>query len=207
MRVACFAHHVVRQALSAAPVSLVWRWQQVQGSPIANRRTPSGGEYVPVGIPDFKSGEGRKTALGGFDSCLLRHFQSLDFVDKFIKRGQINQHSDVHPENVGRCNHSLVWIGCAFSTYARAMAVHVEVNMPALKMRRDGSSAWLLAGATSGVDVGGIIYVHAADGNHYRPWLFINGVAREFGEPLPQLAMAARAVEHEVARVTVTSAV
>jgi hypothetical protein len=28
---------------------------------------------VPVGHPDFKSGEGRKTALGGFDSCLLRH--------------------------------------------------------------------------------------------------------------------------------------
>jgi hypothetical protein len=26
-----------------------------------------------VGHPDFKSGEGRKTALGGFDSCLLRH--------------------------------------------------------------------------------------------------------------------------------------
>ena len=25
-----------------------------------------------MGRPDFKSGEGRETALGGFDSCLLR---------------------------------------------------------------------------------------------------------------------------------------
>ena len=31
-----------------------------------------GGETSPVGRPDFKSGEGRETALGGFDSCLLR---------------------------------------------------------------------------------------------------------------------------------------
>lgn len=31
-----------------------------------------GGESPPVGRPDFKSGEGRETALGGFDSCLLR---------------------------------------------------------------------------------------------------------------------------------------
>lgn len=31
-----------------------------------------GGETSPVGRPDFKSGEGRETAFGGFDSCLLR---------------------------------------------------------------------------------------------------------------------------------------
>lgn len=31
-----------------------------------------GGVPLPVGRPDFKSGEGRETALGGFDSCLLR---------------------------------------------------------------------------------------------------------------------------------------
>ena len=35
-------------------------------------RDGSGGESLPVGRPDFKSGEGRETALGGFDSCLLR---------------------------------------------------------------------------------------------------------------------------------------
>jgi selenocysteine-specific elongation factor len=32
-----------------------------------------GGETFPVERPDFKSGEGRETVLGGFDSCLLRH--------------------------------------------------------------------------------------------------------------------------------------
>ena len=31
-----------------------------------------GGETSPVGRPDFKSGEGRETVFGGFDSCLLR---------------------------------------------------------------------------------------------------------------------------------------
>jgi selenocysteine-specific elongation factor len=31
-----------------------------------------GRETSPVGRPDFKSGEGRETALGGFDSCLFR---------------------------------------------------------------------------------------------------------------------------------------
>lgn len=35
-----------------------------------------GGETSPVGRPDFKSGEGRETALGGFDSCLLRQKSS-----------------------------------------------------------------------------------------------------------------------------------
>ncbi len=74
--------------------------------------------------------------------------------------------------------------------------------MAALVMRRDGSRAWLLADAVSGADVGGIRYEHAGNGNHYRPWVLINGVARDLGEPLPQLAMAARAVEHEVARAS-----
>ena len=35
-------------------------------------KAASGREASPVGRPDFKSGEGRKTARGGFDSCLLR---------------------------------------------------------------------------------------------------------------------------------------
>lgn len=39
-------------------------------APTADAR--DGGETSPVGRPDFKSGEGRETALGGFDSCLLR---------------------------------------------------------------------------------------------------------------------------------------
>ena len=62
-------------------------------------------------------------------------------------------------------------------------------------MRRDGAQAWLLHDAATGVDVGGIQYEHAPDGNHYRPWLLIDGTRRNIGSPLPQLAMAARAVE------------
>lgn len=64
-----------------------------------------------------------------------------------------------------------------------------------LKMRRDGACAWLLCDGATGVDVGGIEYEHAADGNHYRPWLFVDGARCILGEPLPQLAMAARAVD------------
>ena len=35
------------------------------------RRTAHGGESSPVGRPDFKSGRGRETVLGGFDSHSL----------------------------------------------------------------------------------------------------------------------------------------
>ncbi|MEZ5854254.1 MAG: hypothetical protein R3D67_05695 [Hyphomicrobiaceae bacterium] len=62
-------------------------------------------------------------------------------------------------------------------------------------MRRDGARAWRLADAKTGADVGGIDYEHAADGNHYRPWRLVNGARQSLGKPLPQLAMAARAVE------------
>jgi hypothetical protein len=64
-----------------------------------------------------------------------------------------------------------------------------------LNIRRDGAHAWLISDAATGVDVGGIEYAHAADGVHYRPWLFADGARRAIGKPLPQLAMAARAVE------------
>jgi len=64
-----------------------------------------------------------------------------------------------------------------------------------LKMRRDGARAWLLYDPATGVEIGGIEYEHALDGNHYRPWMLVDGARRAVGEPLPQLAMAARAVE------------
>lgn len=37
-----------------------------------------GRETSPVGRPDFKSGEGRETALGGFDSCLFRQLRDIN---------------------------------------------------------------------------------------------------------------------------------
>jgi hypothetical protein len=66
-----------------------------------------------------------------------------------------------------------------------------------LKMRRDGASAWLLYDATTGAEVGGIQYEHAPDGNHYVPWLLVDGTRRVLGKPLPQLAMAARVVDQQ----------
>jgi hypothetical protein len=73
--------------------------------------------------------------------------------------------------------------------------------MPGLTLHRDGAAAWRLTVAPSGLVVGGIRYEHARDGNHYRTWLYTAGEACDFGEPLPQLAMAARAVETEVAAI------
>jgi hypothetical protein len=67
--------------------------------------------------------------------------------------------------------------------------------MTSLKMHRDGVRAWRLVDAVSGVDVGGIRFEHAGDGNHYQPWLLVDGAPRDFGERLPQLAIAARAVD------------
>lgn len=62
-------------------------------------------------------------------------------------------------------------------------------------MRRDGPRAWLLYDVATGTAIGGIQYEHASDGNHYRPWLLVDRARRSLGRPLPQLAMAARAVE------------
>ncbi len=67
-----------------------------------------------------------------------------------------------------------------------------------LKLRRDGAQAWRLSKPATGIDVGGIDYVHAANGNHYRPWLIVDDQRSDVGEALPQLAMAARAIEAAV---------
>lgn len=62
-------------------------------------------------------------------------------------------------------------------------------------MRRNGATGWLLSDPTTGTDIGGIDYVHSPDGNHYRPWLYIDGARRSLDTALPQLAMAARVLE------------
>ncbi len=67
-----------------------------------------------------------------------------------------------------------------------------------LKMRRDGARDWLLYDAATGTVMGGIQYEHSSDGNHYRPWLLVGHARRRLGQPLPQLAMAARAVEESL---------
>lgn len=63
-----------------------------------------------------------------------------------------------------------------------------------LKLRRDGPSSWLLIDTATGIAVGGIDYVHAADGRHYRPWLLVGEARQHIGDPVSQLDIAARAV-------------
>lgn len=68
----------------------------------------------------------------------------------------------------------------------------------AFVLRRDGAQAWVLVDAAGALDVGAVTYNHAADGNHYRPWVMIDGIRHGCGDAVPQLAMAARAVEAAV---------
>ena len=63
-----------------------------------------------------------------------------------------------------------------------------------LKLRRTAPNAWVLTDAVTGADVGGIEYVHDADGNHYRAWVLVDGARQHVGAPLAQLDMAARIV-------------
>lgn len=68
-----------------------------------------------------------------------------------------------------------------------------------LTLRRDGPAAWRLSDTASDVDVGGIDYVHAADGRHYRPWLLVDGVRQDVGEAVSQLDMAAKVIDDVLA--------
>jgi hypothetical protein len=67
-----------------------------------------------------------------------------------------------------------------------------------LTLRRDGTREWLLSDAT-GADVGGITYLHDADGLHYHPWLIVDGARQSIGEPVAQLNIAARLIEEALA--------
>jgi hypothetical protein len=69
-----------------------------------------------------------------------------------------------------------------------------------LKLQRASPNEWLLADAITGHVVGGITYMHAADGNHYQAWLNADGARNGAGEPLAQLAMAARALEDALSK-------
>lgn len=68
------------------------------------------------------------------------------------------------------------------------------MNNSRLRLKPNGPRSWLLE-TDEGCAVGGIEYVHAADGNHYQPWVMVDGARADLGEPSPQLAMAARAID------------
>ncbi len=64
-------------------------------------------------------------------------------------------------------------------------------------MRVENPTTWILNDLSSGADIGGVTYVHSALGDHYRPWLLIEGARFEVGKPVSQLVQAAREVEGE----------
>ncbi len=66
--------------------------------------------------------------------------------------------------------------------------------MPKFTLHADGQRAWLLREVSTGITVGGVVYAHAADGNHYRAWVLRDGVRHTIDPPVPQLRMAARSV-------------
>jgi len=46
--------------------------------------------------------------------------------------------------------------------------------------------------------VGGVTYVHSGDGDHYQPWLLVDGARFAVGLPLSQLVQAAQVIEREL---------
>lgn len=77
--------------------------------------------------------------------------------------------------------------------------MRVDASPAHLTLRRDGPRAWIMSNA-NGADMGGIEYQHDADGNHYGAWVYADGVRHDVGEPVAQLAMAARSVADALAK-------
>jgi hypothetical protein len=75
-----------------------------------------------------------------------------------------------------------------------------------LSIRVENGQTWILTDRLTGNDVGGVTYQHNSHGDHYQPWLLIDGARTEIGIPLSQLGQAAREIEGEVLKRTETSA-
>lgn len=69
-----------------------------------------------------------------------------------------------------------------------------------LAIRVENRQTWILTDRATGSDVGGVTYRHSGRGDHYQPWLLVDGMRTEIGPPLSQLGQAAREIEGEVLR-------
>ena len=69
-----------------------------------------------------------------------------------------------------------------------------------LGIRVDNRQTWILTDRSTGDDVGGVTYRHNNHGDHYQPWVLVDGSRTEFGRPLSQLGQAAREIESELLR-------
>lgn len=69
---------------------------------------------------------------------------------------------------------------------------------PRLGIRVENGQTWILTDRITNSDVGGVTYQHSSHGDHYQPWLFIDGARTKIGPPLPQLRQATQEIEGEV---------
>jgi hypothetical protein len=67
-----------------------------------------------------------------------------------------------------------------------------------LSIRVEDAQTWILTDRFDGSDVGGVTYQHDGHGNHYQPWLSVDGVRTEISRPVSQLDHAAQEIECEL---------
>ena len=70
-----------------------------------------------------------------------------------------------------------------------------EVRRSRLDVRVENSQTWILTDRLTGSDLGGVTYKHNICGDHYQPWLMVDGVRTEIGMPLSQLNQAAEEID------------
>jgi hypothetical protein len=67
-----------------------------------------------------------------------------------------------------------------------------------LGIRVENAQTWILTDRFDGSDVGGVTYQHDSHGNHYQPWLLVDGARTEISMPVSQLDQAAQEIEGEL---------
>ncbi len=67
-----------------------------------------------------------------------------------------------------------------------------------LGIRVENARTWILTDRFDGSDVGGVTYQHDSHGNHYQPWLLVDGARTDISTPLSQLDQAAHEIEVEL---------
>jgi hypothetical protein len=73
------------------------------------------------------------------------------------------------------------------------------VNRPTrLEIRVEERQTWILTDRLTGIDVGGVTYQHSSHGDHYQPWLLVDGARTMIGRPGSQLGQAAQEIEGEI---------
>lgn len=83
--------------------------------------------------------------------------------------------------------------------WPKARLVTNDLSQPLrLGIRIENAQTWILTDQSTGSDVGGVTYQHNSHGDHYQPWMIIDGVRTEIGVPFSQLGQAAREIEGEV---------